>query len=125
VILVDTSLWVDHLRTGHPILARVLERGLVLGHPWVIGELALGHLGQRAEVLGLLSSLPQATVATAMEILTLIEGNELSGTGIGYVDAQLLAATRLSPGATLWTDDRRLALAASRLGHAFDPKACA
>ena len=85
----------------------------------------MGHLGQRAEVLGLLSSLPQATVATAMEILTLIEGNELSGTGIGYVDAQLLAATRLSPGATLWTDDRRLALAASRLGHAFDPKACA
>lgn len=120
MILVDTSLWVDHLKTGHPTLERVLERGLVVGHPWVTGELALGHLSRRAEIIGLLTSLPQAAVATEAEVLMLIEGRELYGTGIGYVDAQLLAATSLTPDATLWTKDQRLAAAASRLGLASD-----
>lgn len=118
MILVDTSVWVDHLRAGRPRLADALGRGLVLGHPWVIGELALGHLRQRAEVIGLLANLPPATVATPVEVLALIDASELDGTGIGYVDAQLLAATRLSPGAVLWTDDRRLDAAAGRLGLA-------
>jgi predicted nucleic acid-binding protein len=121
VILVDTSIWIDHLRAGRSSLARLLERGLVLAHPWVIGELALGHLSQRREVIGLLTSLPQATVATADETLTLVERQQLYGLGIGYVDAQLLAATRLTPDAALWTDDKRLAAAASRLGCAVDP----
>jgi len=61
VILVDTSIWINHLRDGHSTLVRLLERGLVLTHPWVIGELALGHLSQRREVIGLLTSLPQAS----------------------------------------------------------------
>jgi len=96
VILVDTSIWIDYLRAGHLTLAHLLERGSVLGHPWVVGELALGHLSQRQEILGLLNSLPQAAVATPAEILTFIEHHELHGLGIGYVDAQLLAATQLT-----------------------------
>jgi len=121
VILVDTSIWIDHLRVGHATLARLLERSMVLGHPWVVGELALGRLSQRREVIGLLEGLPQAALATNDEVLTLIEHGQLYGLGIGYVDAQLLAATRLTPDAALWTADRRLVAAASRLGCAIDP----
>ncbi len=121
MILVDTSIWIDHLSAGHATLAQLLERGLVLAHPWVVGELALGHLCQRRDVLGLLTSLPQAVVATMDEVLTLIERHQLYGLGIGYVDAQLLAATLLTTDAALWTRDRRLAAAASRLGCVVDP----
>ncbi|MGI8573968.1 MAG: type II toxin-antitoxin system VapC family toxin [Egibacteraceae bacterium] len=120
MILVDTSIWVDHLSAGHARLSELLEHGLVLGHPWVTGELALGRLSQRREILGLLSSLPQACVATTEEVLTLVERHELYGSGIGYVDAQLLAATRLTPEAALLTADRRLAATAARLQCAAD-----
>ncbi len=125
MILVDTSIWIDHLRTGHATLAQLLEEGLVLGHPWVIGELALGRLSQRREIIGLLTSLPQATVAAADEILSLVERHHLFGCGIGYVGAQLLAATRLTADAALWTADRRLAAAAARLGCGVDPTVAA
>ena len=81
MILIDTSIWIDYLRAGHLTLAHLLERGSVLGHPWVVGELALGHLSQRQEILGLLNSLPQAAVATPAEILTFIEHHELHGPG--------------------------------------------
>ncbi len=91
---------------------------MVLGHPWVTGELALGHLNRRNEVLGLLANLPQATVATPAEVLALVERHELHGAGIGYVDAQLLAATLLTEDGTLWTRDKRLAAVATRLGCA-------
>ena len=121
MILVDTSVWVDHLRIGQSALVRLLEDGVVLGHPWVVGELALGHLSKGHEVLRLLRSLPQATVATNEETMTLIERHRLYGFGIGYVDAQLLAATQLTADAALWTGDRRLAVAASRLGCAINP----
>jgi predicted nucleic acid-binding protein len=121
VILADTSVWVDHLRAGDPILAGLLVRGAVLAHPWVIGEIALGRLGRRAEVLALLGGLPQATVATTPELAAFIERHELHGRGIAYVDAQLLAATRLTPDATLWTRDRRLAEAAAAVGVLADP----
>jgi hypothetical protein len=77
VILVDTSVWVDHFRTGHSTLVRLLEDGVVLGHPWIIGELALGHLSERHEVIRLLGGLPQATVATEEEIMTLIDRDRL------------------------------------------------
>lgn len=120
MILVDTSIWIDHLRKGRRALQRLLERGAVLGHPWVTGELALGQLSRRAAVLGLLSSLPSATVATPEEVQLFLERHQLMGRGIGYVDVQLLAATRLTLDATLWTGDRRLAAAASQLGVAAD-----
>jgi predicted nucleic acid-binding protein len=118
LILVDTSVWVEHLRTGRPDLARLLDDGLALGHPWVAGELALGHLVRRAEIIGLLGAIPPAIVATPEEILVLVEHHELHGIGIGYVDAQLLASTALTDGASLWTTDRRLEAAAVRVGCA-------
>lgn len=121
MILADTSVWIDHLRAGGTGLAQLLDRGAVLAHEWVIGELALGNLRDRGEVIGLLQGLPSAAPASAVEVMTLIEREGLHGLGIGYVDAQLLAATRLTPGAHLWTNDRRLAAAASRLGNAFEP----
>jgi predicted nucleic acid-binding protein len=114
VILVDTSIWIDHFRTGDDKLAEILFDGDVLTHPWVIGELALGRLALREEILGLLRNLPQATVATEDEVLTLIDNRRLFGLGIGYVDAHLLAATMLSSGARLWTRDKRLAAVAAR-----------
>jgi predicted nucleic acid-binding protein len=119
VILVDTSMWVDHLRHGDPRLSALLEDARVLAHPWVTGELALGQLSRRDEILGLLHNLPQATVASEAEVRTLIESRRLFGSGIGYVDAQLLAATVITPGARLWTRDRRLEAVAvrQRLAH--------
>ena len=115
MILVDTSIWVDHLRCGVPQLTAALQAGEVFIHPWVVGELACGNLRDRRRVLQLLQGLPSACVATPAEVLTLIEQQQLMGRGIGFVDAQLLASARLSP-CTLWTQDRRLAELAAALG---------
>lgn len=119
MILVDTSVWIEHLRAGDAVLAQHLDDGVVLGHPWVTGEVALGNLRNRGEVVGLLGRLPQAVVAEDGEVSRLIEREALSGAGIGYVHAQLLAATRLTPGARLWSWDKRLRAAAARLGLDF------
>jgi Predicted nucleic acid-binding protein, contains PIN domain len=113
VILVDTSVWVAHFRTGEPKLAALLEAGRVLVHPFVIGELSLGHMRQRQTILALLQDLPAAVVATDREMLPFIERHGLAGRGIGYVDAHLLAAVRLTAGSTLWTFDQRLAAVAA------------
>lgn len=118
MILVDTSIWIDHLRAGDPEVSELLREGQVLGHPLVTGELAVGHLSRRSEILGLLHNLPQATVATDDEVLTFIDKRQLFGLGIGYVDTHLLAATALTPAARLWTRDKRLALAAVQHGLA-------
>jgi predicted nucleic acid-binding protein len=118
VILVDTAIWVDHLRTGDPELVALLQDGQVLAHPCVTGELALGHLARRREILGLLHNLPQASVATDVEVLALIDNQQLFGLGIGYVDAHLLAATMLTADARLWTRDKRLAAVADQRGLA-------
>ncbi|MEP7180291.1 MAG: type II toxin-antitoxin system VapC family toxin [Pseudonocardiales bacterium] len=118
MILVDTSVWIDHLRGGDPELAALLQNGNVLAHSWVTGELALGHLAQRSEILGLLRNLPQAKAATDVEVLTLIDHYQLFGLGIGYIDAHLLAATMLTTGARLWTRDKRLAVIAAQHGLA-------
>ena len=115
MILVDTSVWVEHLRRGLPRLASLLQDGEVLIHPWVIGELACGTLRNRQEVLELLQGLPAATVASDSEVLLLIERGHLMGRGIGYVDVHLLASARLSH-CRLWTQDRRLAAVAEELG---------
>jgi predicted nucleic acid-binding protein len=108
VILLDTSVWIDHLRQGDAQVASVLQSGLVLTHPFVIGELACGQLKSRTEVLGLLAALPQARVAQDQEVLFFIERHGLMGRGIGYIDAHLLAATALTEDARLWTRDKRL-----------------
>jgi len=125
VILVDTAVWIDHFRAGDALLTGLLERGEALTHPWVTGELALGHLRGRTEILRLLGHLPQATVATGAELLDLIERHELFGRGIGYVDAQLLAATMLTDDAELLTRARPLRRVAERLGAAYSTETSA
>jgi predicted nucleic acid-binding protein len=118
MILVDTSVWIDHLRSSDEALVQLLESGQVMAHPFVIGELALGNLQHRNEVLSALQNLPQALVATENEVLGFVEQNGLYGAGIGYIDAHLLAATRLAPGSLLWTRDKRLLSVSGRLGIA-------
>jgi predicted nucleic acid-binding protein len=120
VILVDTSVWIDHLKSSDLALADLLGTGRVLAHSFVTGELALGSLRQRRTVLESLRDLPQATVASDDEVMMLIEREQLYGLGIGFVDAHLLAAVRLTPGALLWTRDRRLRQAVTRLGRSAD-----
>ena len=121
MILVDTSVWVDHLRRGDEALAGLLEAGRVLAHPFVIGELALGNIPRRDLVLRALQDLPRANVATDREVLYFIDRHRLFGLGIGYVDAHLLAAVSLTAGAALWTRDRRLKRGADRLSLAIAP----
>lgn len=118
MLLVDTSVWVEHLRQGSDELAGLLHRGQVLSHPFVVGELALGGLQQRAKVLDALQNLPQAPLAGVEEVLHFIDAHALHGMGIGYVDAHLLASVYLRPGCTLWTLDKRLATTARSLGVA-------
>jgi len=108
LILVDSSVWIDHLRSADASLAKLLNYGQVLSHPFVIGELALGGLRQRATIIGALHDLPKATVADDGEVLGFIERQSLYGRGIGYIDAHLLASVRLTADATLWTRDKRL-----------------
>jgi len=100
------------------MLAGLLDDGEVLLHPFIIGELALGNLRQRESVLADLLRLPQASAASDAEVMHLIQQERLFAIGIGYVDAHLLAATRLTPGASLWTRDNRLSAAAERLSLA-------
>lgn len=123
MILVDTSVWVDHLRDGAPALAAALEQGSVLMHPFVLGELACGNLKNRSEVLRLLGDLPAAPLATDPEALNYIERRALMGRGIGYVDVHLLASAALAGAARLWTRDKRLAVVAADLKLAYAEKA--
>jgi predicted nucleic acid-binding protein len=122
VILADTSVWVDHLRASDKALATLLDTGMVLAHPFVIGELALGNLRQREIVLSALADLPHANLATDAEVLHFIEHHGLFGRGIGYIDAHLLAAVQLTARAELWTNDKRLHGVAAQLGWAFEPR---
>jgi len=119
VILVDTSVWVDHLRSGNATLAKELEAGRVLAHPLVIGELACGTIRNRREVLGLLRRLPSVPTATHAEALEFLERGALMGRGIGFVDVHLLASAALAAPARLWTRDRRLAAVATELALAY------
>jgi predicted nucleic acid-binding protein len=119
VILVDTSVWVDHLRAGVPALAVVLEAGRVFIHPFVLGELACGNLKNRGAVLQLLGDLPAAPTATDPEALRFLEGRGLMGRGIGYIDVHLLASAALAGTTHLWTRDKRLAAVAADLDLAF------
>lgn len=118
MILADTSVWIKHLRANEPALARLLDARQILVHPFVVGELALGGLENRRLILGELLALPQAMVASDAEVLHFIDRNALAGQGIGYIDAHLLASTRLTGGATLWTLDQQLSRCAHRLGLA-------
>ena len=116
MILIDTNIWVDHLRTSVAALSSLLAREEALMHPYVLGELALGGLRDRQKVLERWAALLPAPVAAHEVVLALIETEGLFGSGIGYVDAHLLASAKLSGDAELWTRDRRLSAAARRLG---------
>ncbi|RMD68711.1 MAG: type II toxin-antitoxin system VapC family toxin [Gammaproteobacteria bacterium] len=118
MILVDTSVWVDHLRAGDGTLVKLLHGMQVLTHPFVVGELACGNLHNRVEILRSLQDLPQIPVAQDPEVLFFIERHRLMGCGIGYIDAHLLAATALADPARIWTRDRRLRAAAEALSLA-------
>ena len=120
MILVDASVWVEHLRSGDERLRALLDGGEVLGHPFVIGELALGNFRGRAAFLRDLQDLPNAIVAKDDEVLDLIDRGALYGRGIGYVDAHLLAASRLTPDTKFWTHDRHLRAVAAELGLATE-----
>ena len=112
MILADTSVWVDHLRRGDDQLADALDRGSVVMHLFVIGEIACGSLTDRATILELLHDLPRAIVANSDEVLGFIDRHQLHGRGIGYVDVHLLASTALTEGVKLLTRDKRLRAAA-------------
>lgn len=118
MILVDTSVWIRHLRSEVRKLTTLLNGGEVLMHPMVVGELACGNLRNRKEILSLLGRLPRMLVANDDEVLFLIERHQLMGSGIGYVDAHLLAATALTQSARFWTHDLRLAQVARELNLA-------
>jgi hypothetical protein len=119
MILVDTSVWIEHLRIREEDLATLLNGSRVLTHPFVIGELACGNLRNRTEVLKLLKGLPQAPVASQEELLLFVESNDLMGQGIGFVDAHLLAATAMFAASRIWTLDKRLGRVAARLNVAY------
>jgi predicted nucleic acid-binding protein len=116
MILVDTSIWIDHFNAADPLLIGLLTDERVLAHAYVIGEISLGSLRERDAVLGALHDLPAAPIATQEETFYLIEQAKLFNRGIGYVDTGLLASARLQPGVTIWTRDRRLGKVAGELG---------
>ena len=115
MILVDTSVWIDHFHKPIPALAEALERGDVLIHPFVIGELACGQLARRHEVLSLLSTLPQTGQATDDETLLFIDRHLLMGKGLGYIDVHLLASVVITDEARIWTTDKQLGVIAREL----------
>ena len=118
MVLVDTSIWIDHLRKADAALIQLLDTQQVLMHPYIIGELACGNLNPRDEVLNLLSVLPAARLADTHEVLYFLEANHLYGKGIGYVDAHLLSSVALERTAKLWTRDKRLLVLAQSIGLA-------
>jgi predicted nucleic acid-binding protein len=120
MILVDTSIWADHFGRRDDNLDLLLKEGVALGHPFVTAEIALGDLADPAGTIMMLESLPQALVASHRELMLLIARDRLAGSGIGFVDAHLLAACQLSA-ANIWTRDKRLRAQAVKLGISWQP----
>jgi predicted nucleic acid-binding protein len=118
MVLVDTSVWVSYLRHGNSRLQQLLQESKVVSHPFIIGELACGNIGNRTEIISLMQSLPMLDVVEHEELLLFIEHNKMMGTGLGFVDAHLLAAAMLA-GIPLWTKDKKLKKACSRLSIDF------
>ena len=121
MILIDTSVWIDHLRKREEAVEFLVRRRRVLVHPFIIGEIALGPMKHHDEIIDALSSLPQATVAGGHEVLYLIKQHSLMGSRIGYVDAHLLASTKLVTGGRILTRDKRLMRVAQALSIGYEP----
>ncbi len=118
MVLVDTSIWIDHLRKGNARLEALLDEGEVLCHPFIIGELACGHIVNRRQILAFLCSLPRAAAADHDEVMRLIDVHQLMGMGISYLDAHLLASARLSS-VPIWTLDLSLHRTSAKLKVAY------
>ena len=116
MILADTSVWIDHLRSGSREMRRHLDQGQIVIHPFIIAELALGSLTQRTQTLALLDLLPQVPVARLNELRLMIEGRRLHNLGIGLTDAHLIASVLIDSPTLLWTRDKRLSRVAENLG---------
>jgi predicted nucleic acid-binding protein len=115
LILADTSVWIDHFRLGNKDLQKALNQGQVVIHPWIIAELALGSLRDRAKTLAMLDLLPQVRVARMNELRLMIEARHLYNLGVGLTDAHLIASVFLNPQTLLWTRDKRLRKVAETL----------
>lgn len=118
MILIDTSIWIDHIRSADELVEQLLWAGRVVMHPFVVGEVALGSLASRKAIIGLMQGFDELRVARPAEVMAFIERHDLHGAGIGYVDAHLLVSTRLTPETALWTRDKRLLAVAERLSLA-------
>ncbi|MFQ5963884.1 MAG: type II toxin-antitoxin system VapC family toxin [Candidatus Scalinduaceae bacterium] len=121
MLLVDTSVWVFHFREGNAKLINLLNNGYVICHPFIVGELACGHLKNRYEILSLLQTLPMAIQAEHEEVLLFIENNRLMGKGLGYIDIHLLASAVLTR-VPIWTLDKKLNEISKKLALGFDKK---
>lgn len=122
MILADTSVWIEHFRSGNKELQKRLNEGQIVIHPWIIAELALGSLSDRGRTLAMLDLLPQVRVAQISEVRVMIEGRHLYNLGIGLTDAHLIASVFLNPPTLLWTKDKRLRQVTESLGiHARLP----
>ncbi len=119
MILIDTSIWIEHLSKGGRVIEDLLRTNKVLIHPFIVGEIACGNLADRAEILSMLNDLPSVPVAAESSVLYFIEQNQLTGLGIGYIDAHLLTATALEPPTRLLTLDKRLKAAAESLDLSY------
>lgn len=116
MILADTSVWIDYLRSGNTEMRKLLEQGQIVIHPFITAELALGALKQRATTLALLDRLPQSRVAQLNEVRAMIDARQLYGLGIGLIDAHLLASVFINPATVVWTRDKQLRKVAEALG---------
>jgi len=122
LILADTSVWIDHFRSGNQDLQNFLKQGQIVIHPWIVAELALGSLRDRGKILSTLDLLPQVRVAQLSELRLMIEARHLYSLGIGLTDAHLIASVFLNPPTILWTRDKQLRKVAEDLGiHASLP----
>jgi predicted nucleic acid-binding protein len=121
MVLADTSVWIDHFRCGNSDIESLLEDGLVMCHPFIIGELACGNLKNRSEIISLIQTLPCVMRAEHKEIMLFIENHRLMGKGLGYVDMNLLASAVLT-GVPLWTFDKKLNVESTRLGIGFNER---
>ncbi len=118
MVLVDTSIWISHLRHANSRLQKLLHEGRVASHPFIIGELACGNIGNRTEIISLMQSLPMLDVIEHEELLLFIESNNMMGAGLGFVDVHLIASAILA-GSPLWTQDKKLKQACLRLNINF------
>jgi predicted nucleic acid-binding protein len=119
MVLVDTSVWVHYLRLGNTELEKLLNKGQVMCHQFIIGEIACGNIKNRTEILNLLQQLPKATLAKHEEVLEFIETNKLMGRGLGYIDIHLSASAKLTE-VPIWTTDKRFGEINKELGISFE-----